>query len=207
MALIKGTGVTSGDDVDVKVSEAGTLITIDQRVIWTAKGYGYQAMATAAVAALVVRPTTTAIATIRNNSSTMNLVIDEVFAHNLVTTAAVGFSNIWLCSHPAGMATITNDITVRNSMNGQGAGGSSAFFDNGATVTDDGWFPWPDVTAEAEPTGVLPGAVALSRVGGRIIVPPTGGLSASVVSSVTGNTFCVGFRWYEVPVIELRNKG
>jgi len=204
-ALIKATAVTSGVDADIKSTESGTLISIDQRVVWTAKGYGFQAMATAAVAALVVRPGTTAIATLRNNSPTTNLVIDEAFAHNLVTTTAQGFSNIWLCSHPAGMAAVTNDITVRNSMNGQTAGGSVVSFDNGATVLDDGWFPWPDVTAQAEETGALPGAVALARVYGRIIVPPTGGISASVVSSVTGNTFTVGFRWYEVPNSEFNN--
>lgn len=203
MALIQATAIASGANPDIKATEGGIILTMDQRVAWTAKGYGYQAMATSAVAALVVRPTTTAIATLRNQSSDKLLVIDEVFAHGLVTSAAEGYSHIWLCSHPASMAAITNDITVRNSLSGKTAGGSSTFFDNGATVTDDGWFPWPDGVAQAEATGVLPGAVALSRVHGRIIVPPTGGLSASVVSSVTANTFCVGFRWYEVPVSEL----
>jgi hypothetical protein len=103
------------------------------------------------------------------------------------------------------MAAITNDITVRNSLNGGSAGGSETSFDNGATVTDDGWFPWPDVAAQAEATGVLPGACTLSRVHGRIIVPPTAGLSLQIVSSVVGNTFCAGFRWYEIPVSELTN--
>jgi hypothetical protein len=205
MAIIKGTPVTTGDAVTIKTTEAGTLITLDQRVVWTAQGYGYQAMATVAVAALVVRPTTLAMATLRNNSSNKLLVIDEAFAHNLVTTAAEGYGNIWLCSHPSGMSAVTNDITVRNSMNGGAAGGSETSFDNGATVVDDGWFPWPDVAAQAEATGVLPGACTLARVHGRIIVPPTGGISLQIVSSVVGNTFCAGFRWYEIPATDLTN--
>ena len=204
-ALIKGTKVTDGGTIEIKVTESGSLITIDQKIVWTAKGYGFQAMATSAVAALVVRPSTVAMATIRNNSANKLLVIDEAFAHNLVTTSAEGYGNIWLCSHPAGMDAVTNEITVRNSTNGGTAGGSETSFDNGATVSDDGWFPWPDVAAQAEATGVLPGACTLARVNGRIIVPPTGGLSLQVVSSVVGNTFCAGFRWYEIPTTELTN--
>jgi hypothetical protein len=205
MANIKVTQQISGDLVSVKGTEGGIIGVAPYSMLYTAKGYGFQAMATSAVAALVVRPSTTAMATIRNNSANKNLIIEEVFAHNLVTTAAEGYANIWICSHPAGMAAITNDITVRNSMNGRSAGGSDTSFDNGATVADDGWFPWPDVAAQAEATGVLPGACTLARINGRIIVPPTGGISMTVVASVVGNTFCGGFRWYEVPITELAN--
>ena len=205
MAIVKITPQINGGSAYAEGTEGGILGMVPYSLLWTAKGYGFQAMATSAVAALVVRPTTTAMATLRNNSSNKNLVIEEVFAHNLVTTAADGYGNIWLCSHPTGMSAITNDITVRNSMNGNTAGGSETSFDNGATVTDDGWFPWPDVAAQAEAAGVLPGACTLARVHGRIIVPPTGGISMTIVASVVGNTFCGGFRWYEVPVSELAN--
>ena len=202
MALIKATSVTGGTDVTIKASEAGSLITIDQRIVWPAKGYGFQAMATSAVAALVVRPDTTAIATLRNNSANKNLVIEEAFAHNLVAIANGAFS-IWLCSHPAGMATVTNDITVRNSTNGNPAGGSQTSFDNGATVVDDGWFPWG--TSIHNVTITVPGGMAIAPVNGRIIVPPTGGISLSVVGGTTSITVTAGFRWYEVPASELTN--
>jgi hypothetical protein len=200
MAIIKGTQATEGESVTIKTSEAGTLITVDQRVIWTAKGYGFQAMATSAVASLVVRPTTTAMATLRNNSANKVLVIDEAFGHNLVAVANSAFS-LWLCSHPAGMAAITNDITVRNNLNGSGAGGSEVFFDNGATVTDDGWFPWG--VSDHTVTVTTPGGVVIAPVEGRIIVPPTGGISLQCVGSTTGVTICAGFRWYSVPINEL----
>jgi|SRR3990167_10232444 len=202
-ALIKIKNEDASADVSVRGSSGGLQFNMPYSLAWTAKGYGYQAMATAAVAALVVRPTSTAMATLRNQSSDRVLVIERAFGHNLVTSAAEGYSHIWLCSHPAGSGTVTNDITVRNNTSGKDAGGSSTFFDNGATVTDNGWFPWPDVIGQAEATGVLPGAAVLANVNGRIMVPPTGAISMQVVSSVTGNTFTVGFHWFEVPQSEL----
>lgn len=202
-ALIKAKNESASADVDLKATSGGLLLTAPYTLIWTARRYGFQAMATAAVAALVVRPTTVAMATLRNVSNDKVLVIERAFAHNLVTTAAAGFSHIWLCSHPVNSAAITNDITVRNSTNGNVAGGSSTHFDNGATVLDDGWFPWPDVIGEAEPTGTLPGAAVLANVNGRIMVPPTAAISMQVISSVTGNTFTPGFHWFEVPESEL----
>lgn len=202
-ALIKAKNERASADVDLRATSGGMLYTVPYSLAWTARGYGVQAMAAAAVAALVVRPSTTAMATLRNQSSNLVLVIERVFAHNLVTTAAEGYSHIWLCSHPVGSGTVTNDITARNRTNGKAAGGSATYFDNGATVGDDGWFPWPDVVGQAEATGVLPGAAVLANVNGRIIVPPTAAISMTVVSSVVGNTFTPGFHWFEVPESEL----
>lgn len=201
-ALVKLTAVTSADDVLAKATEGGIQLTMDHRVAWTAKGYGFQAMATAAVAALVVRPSTVAMATLRNQNTNKVLVIEEVFGHNLVAVANSAFS-IWLCSHPVSMGAITNDITVRNSMNGKDAGGSNTYFDNGATVTDDGWFPWG--LSDHTVTVTVPGGVVIAPVNGRIIVPPTGGISMQVVGGTTSVTITAGFRWYEVPVSELIN--
>ena len=202
-ALIKAKNEEASADVNVRGSSGGLLFNMPYSLAWTAKGYGYQAMATAAVAALVVRPTTVAMATLRNQNSNKVLVIERAFAHNLVTSAAEGYSHIWLCLHPASSGAITNDITVRNSTNGGEAGGSNTFFDNGATVTDNGWFPWPDVIGQAEATGTLPGAAVLANVNGRLMIPPTGAISLQVVSSVTANTFTAGFHWFEVPESEL----
>ena len=204
MAIVKGTQATNGDAVTIKTSEGGILANMPYSVLWTAKGYGYQAMATSAIAGLVVRPSTTAAATLRNNSSNKLLVIERAMVHQLVSGAAQSMFGLWLCSHPVGMATVTNDITVRNSTNGGAAGGSETSFDNGATVTDDGWFPW-GTWGEVEATGVLPGCQLDVFVGGRIIVPPTGAISAHVVAGTVNEDFTIGFHWYEVPVSELTN--
>jgi hypothetical protein len=189
-----------GVEVDLKATKGGQLYIIPPTVVWTAKQYGYSAMATAAVAALVVRPTTTAMATIFNNDSTKYCVIDRAFAHNLVAVANSNYG-LWLCVHPVGMTKPTNDITVRNNLGGKAAGGSSVIFDNGASVVDDGWFLWGEQGTTI--TVTTPGGHLMAEVGGRIILPPTAGLSAQVVAITTSATFTVGFSWYEVPPSEL----
>ena len=198
MAILKATKAISGDDTYVACSAEGSLITVDQRMIWTAKGYGYQAMATSAVASLIVRPTTTAIATLFNNTSSKNFVIDRVFAHNLVSIADGQFG-IWLCVHPIGMTAPANDITVRNSTNGSGTN-TEGLFDNAATVVDNGWFPWGENSTSV--TVTVPGSLAQALVDGRIIIPPTSALSVSVVGQTAAVTTCVGIHWYSVPETE-----
>ena len=201
MAIIKAKQVIGGDDVYVKSTDAGTLLTLDQRVIWTAKGYGLQAMATSAVASLIVRPSTTAIATLFNNTSSKNFIVDRVFAHNLVSIANGQFG-IWLCVHPTGMTAPTNDISVRNSTNSSGTS-TEGIFDNGATVVDNGWFPWGENSTSV--TATMPGSLAQALVDGRIIIPPTAALSVSVVAQTAVVTTCVGIHWYSVPETEFQN--
>src|SRR3990167_2693244 len=64
----------------------------------TRQGGGWQAMATAAVAALVVRPDTTAMATLHNNEpdNGKSLILDAAFIHNLVGVAGSSYGP-WLC--------------------------------------------------------------------------------------------------------------
>jgi len=139
------------------------------------------------------------MATLYNNSSNKNYVIDRAYAHNLVAAAQSDYC-LWLCVHPVGMTAPTNDITVRNSLSGKASGGTG-LFDNGATVVADGWFPWSP--AYTTVTVTTPGGVLIAEVGGRIIVPPTAALSLQVVASVNTATFCAGFMWFEVPEGEL----
>ena len=197
--LVKHTG-QSGDAVPGRATEGGVPFTADITRFWTAKGYGRQAMATGAVASLVVRPTTVAMATLRNNSTTKLLVVERVFGHNLVAVANSAFS-LWLCLHPT-LAAVTNDITVRDGLNG-GTGGSETSFDNGATVTDDGWYPWG--LSDHTVTVTVPGGVVEAPVNGRIIVPPGGAISGQSVASTTGVTITMGFHWFEVPISGFMN--
>ena len=199
MANIKGTQEVGGALVYIKTTENGEVAVASLSRIWTAKGYAWQAMATSAVASLIVRPSTVAIATLYNNTN-KNFVIERVFAHNLVSIANGQFG-IWLCSHPTGMTAPTNDITVRNHTNGQAAG-SEGIFDNGATVNDDGWFPWGENSTSV--TASVPGSLAQALVDGRIIVPPTGGISASCVGQTAAVTVCIGFHWYSVPTTDFK---
>ena len=205
-SLIKGTDQL-GDEVPLKASQGGISFILPAKVLWTAKGYGFQAMATTAVAALVVRPGTTAAATLYNPATAgKNLVIERAVAHNLVCGVTESGS-IWLCLHPTSMAAIVgNDITIRNRTNGIAAGGSSTIFDINEGVIDNGWFPWgaanPGVTAL---DGVAGAAALVVEVNGRLVVPPGGAISIHVLATTTTNTYCCGFHWFEVPTGELIN--
>jgi hypothetical protein len=163
------------------------------------KGVVWSAMNTAALAALVVRPSTVANFTLFNNEPEGGLtyLVLRAFAFNLVTTAAEGRSGLWLCSHSKGLVSPTNDITARGSHSGKANYGGRAVCDTAMTVVDGGFFPWGQTT-DVEPTGVLPGSVLTVEVRGMIQVPPQCGVSTQVVSSVVGNTFVSGFTWAEV---------
>lgn len=162
----------------------------------TRQGDGWAAMSTAAVAALVVRPGVTAMATLWNGEGEggKSYIIDRAFAHNLVGTANSVYG-IWLCAHKR-MAAVTNDITARGSLSGKGTGyGGAARFDIEATVVDDGWFPYG--LSEHTVTVTTPGGQVEALVAGRIIVPPQCGVSLQIVANVVGVTFTSGFAWYE----------
>jgi len=186
-----------GDMVNVQADEKGNIYTADIARSWTAKGYGWQAMATTAIVALIVRPTTVAAATFYNNTS-KNFVIDRVFGFNLISIANGQFG-IWLCVHPIGMTAPTNDMTVRNSLSGLVAG-TEGIFDSAATVNDNGWFPWG--ISNYSVTATVPGTLVEAEVGGRIIIPPTAGISMQSVGQTAVVTVAFGLTYYSVPVSE-----
>lgn len=162
---------------------------------------GWQVMNTSALAALVVRPSTVANLTLYNGNtaaSEIALIIDRVFAFNLVTTAALSDWSVWGCVHPTGMTAPTADITAIKSMSGLAtAYGGGAIADTGATVVDNGWFPLSTQANVIHGVGVTPGHALAIPIEGRIIIPPTAALSVTVVASIVGLTFTTGFSWYE----------
>ena len=184
--------------VTLKTTEGGVLWT-DLSRYYTSRGYGWQVISTGALASLVARPTTTAALTLYNNSA-KTYVIERVFAHNLVG-ASNCVSVLWICSHPIGMTAPTgNDITVRNNTSGLSAG-TEGVVDTAEGITDNGWFPWSQDSTTV--TVTTPGGVLEAKVYGRIIVPPTAGISVQVVSSVTTATFVHGFHWFAIPTAQL----
>ena len=180
-------------------TDGGALLTqhdLPKYVELVRRGHVWSVMNTAALAALVVRPSTVANFTLFNNNpsgSGICFIMLRAFAFNLVSTAAQARSGLWVCLHVPGLVTPTNDITARASHSGKvTANTANAIGDTAMTVTDDGWFPvgqWSDV----EPTGILPGAIMVADLEGLWIVPPQCGISTQVVSSVVGNTFTSGF--------------
>ena len=167
-------------------------------VVLSKEGNGWQVMATAAVAALIVRPSTVALGTLWNGEADggKSYIIDRIFAQQLVSATAAARWGIWACLHPINMTAPTADITAIKSMSGKTNYGGSAKFDIGATVVNDGWFPWGD-GKDVEATGTLGGNQSSVPVGGRLIVPPSAGLSIHVVASSVDVDLCVGVSWYE----------
>ena len=184
-----------------KVTNGGITMTISSEVIWTSKGYAYEAMATAALASLVVRPSTLSQLTLYNNTTNKHFVIERAFAHNLVSIADGQFG-IWLCVHPTGMSIPAgNNITVRNSLSGKAANTTVGVVDTAETVVDNGWFPWGENSTSV--TATVPGSLAQALVNGRIILPPTAGISIQSVAQTAVVTTVCGFHWFAVPTNEL----
>ncbi len=157
-------------------------------------------MATAAVSALVVRPTTTAAITFWNGepANGKSLVIDRVFSFNLVSTATAARATLHYCMH-LDMAKPTNDITaLRGTGDGREPNNSTVVVDVGATVLNDGWFPAGDNSDVSEQTGTLPGGNLQWEVNGRLVVPPRHAISLHVVSSKTTETFTGGASWWRM---------
>ena len=165
------------------------------------QGEGYSVITTSAVAGLVVRPSTVAKLTLYNGEGPgtgKSLIIDRAFAFNLVGAASSTY-HIWLCVHQKGMTIPASDIAKGVTTNWKGNTGKqyngSAIADIGATVVDDGWYPWGPSGSTV--TVTTPGQAICAEVAGRLIVPPTSAISIQVVADVTGATFTCGLSWYE----------
>lgn len=198
-------GSDRGKEQDLESTQKGDLLVAAGSAPYaelSRQGGGWSAIATAAVAALVVRPGTVAAFTLWNGNANggESYVIDRLFTHNLVSTAALSFFGIWACVHPAGMTNPGEDIAASAS-NVTGNYGKrydgNAVIGVGETVVDNGWYPWTD-SVEVTTATVLPGAHLVAEVAGRLIVPPQGGLSVTVVASLATQTFTSGASWYEV---------
>lgn len=200
--LAKLAGGVGGAAVELKGDKEGSLLVshgLPKYTELTRRGGGWSIMNTGALAALVVRPSTTANFTLFNNNpsgSGVCFVIDRAFAFNLVsTTGLVSPAGLWLCVHPPGLVSPVNDITARASNSGKvTANSANALASTALPVTDNGWFPW-GITSQSA-TGVLPGSVLTAEIEGRLIVPPQCGISTQVVSADTGETFTSGFSFY-----------
>lgn len=199
-------GVLRGSTYEQKaeMNEAGEQLVAQGLPPYTEmsrKGDGWSVIQTAATAGLVIRPSTVAAITLWNGegSGGKSYVIDRIFTHCLVSGGEEGRFLLYACIHPAGMTKPTADIPA-SAVNLVGNTGKVynglAVVDVGATVVDNGWFPW-GCSAEYEPTGVLPGAGISVEVAGRLIAPPQGAISIQVISSMADATFTSGVSWYE----------
>lgn len=164
------------------------------------RGNGYATMATSAVAALVVRPTTTAALEIQNVTPGKVMVIDRIFAHELVTsTTGLGGGAVQyaMVTRPAA-ALISDAALAINSLSGKAALGKNVLTAASTTVVDNGWFPYGSTVKKESAGAVVPGGGIEALIEGRLLVPYMSSLCLHVVSGYTGDTFTNGAAWYFV---------
>lgn len=161
------------------------------------KGRAWGTMTTAAVAGLVVRPSTTAALELWNGNNALggaSLIIDRLFFFNLVSTNVIeGFSG-WAQVTAAKAAPSSASLAVRGNSGKPYSG--SVVNAISTTVIDSGWFPWTQAYQKGA-GGVVPFGAVIANVEGRLIVPPQCSLCLHVVSSLVGQTFTQGAHWYE----------
>jgi len=162
----------------------------------TRQGKRWATMSTAAVAGLVVRPTTTAAYEIFNGYSAggKSLIIDRIFSFNLVSTNVIESFSQWAQVTTTKAAVTSGSFVVRGA-SGKAYGGP-VIAAASTTVIDSGWFPWGTGFTKGA-GGVVPHGVIDTNVDGRLIVPPQCSLCLHVVSSLVGQTFTQGASWIE----------
>ena len=201
MRAARRTGNSATNDVvaALESNEFDALLTAQDLPPYTEivrLGKGWSTMSTAAVAGLVVRPSTVAAFEIHNGyaSTGPSLIIDRLFWFNLVSTNVIeGFSG-WAAVTGAKAAPANGSFVVRG--NSGNAYGGSVIAAAGTTVVDSGWFPWGTAISKGA-GGVVPFGAITVDVEGRLIVPPGRSLCLHVVSSLVGQTFTQGASWYE----------
>lgn len=189
---------------EVDVRAGGTTMLnngFGRKTELTRRGRGWQTMATSAVAALVVRPTTVAALEIYNgNGAGLALVIERIFTQNLVSTAVNSNGGLWAMITAPKAAPSSASLALRGKaglttygkINGYGGGVVNAV---GTTVVDNGWFPYgPNYTAS---NAAAPGGSFEADIAGALIVPSGCSLCVHVVGSIVGDTYCSGVDWYE----------
>jgi hypothetical protein len=160
------------------------------------RGNGWGTLATAAIAGLVVRPSTVAALELWNGygATGRSLVVDRLFAFNLVSTNVIEGFSLWAMVTQAKAAPSTASLAV-NGLSGKSYGGP-VINAVGTTVIANGWFPWTQAYNKGA-GGVVPFGAVIGPVDGRIVVPPQCSLCLHVVSSLVGQTFTTGAFWYE----------
>ena len=170
----------------------------------TRLGIGWQTQTTTLFAPLVAVPTTTAALELWNNTqSGMNMVVDTLYAEQILSTAATQTYAIWACvSTPKAVPTLTAlSITSPSGRSAiTSAVGARVVTGVGTTVVANGWRPWgnPQSWGTAAAT---PGNAWHAEINGRLVVPPGSALLLHIVGSLaTASTFHVGASWYELPI-------
>lgn len=164
----------------------------------TRRGHRWATMSTAAVAGLVVRPSTTAAFEVFNNYAAggKSLVITRLFWHQLVSVTGVPEAYVGYAQVTTTKTAVTDGSFVVRGNSGEAYAGP-VICAASTTVIASGWFPWAVNAGHAAITGTAGGFGAIADVDGRLIVPPQSSLCLHALANTTGQTFTQGAEWLE----------
>ena len=204
-ATVRG-GASSGSPVLLDANEKRELLIAQGMPPYaemTRKGEGWSVQTATLFAPLVAIPTTAAALEIYNNHSTASLIVDTLFASQVMATAVVQTFAIYACVSTR-KAAPTNTALDLFSSNGRAkittTASGEVITGIGTTVVANGWRPWgpPQAWALAAAT---PGNSWHVPIDGRLIVPPGAALLLHVMGSLaTASSFQVGASWYKETV-------
>lgn len=195
-AIRKGATVSQASLALNELAEQIVAMGLPRGTEMVRKGRHWSTMNTSAIAGLVVRPSTVAALELwnGNNAGGPSMVIDRVFAFNLVSTNVIEGFSLWAAVTASKASPSSASLVVRGSSGKPYSG--SVVNAVGTTVVDSGWFPWTNAYQKGA-GGVVPFGAVCADVDGRLIVPPQCSLCLHVVSSLVGQTFTVGASWSE----------
>ncbi len=177
----------------------------------TRQGVAYNFITATAFTPLVVVPSTLAQVILYNNMtgpSALTLVIDSIFAFQLLSTAAVQTYGIWAQVTPPIALPVNTALSVFSQS-------GKPFYTTTTTskvvtavnissgFAANGWRPYGPV-APFSLAAATPGSSFEAPINGRLIVPPGCGCCAHVVGSVaTASSFQMGVSWHELALVNV----
>ena len=204
-----GRNRVSGQPAELEANQFSELLVshgLPQFTEMTRRGRGYSCTTETPFTTVAALPTTTAALEIYNNSSSANplvLVVVDLYAFQLLATAAVQSYSVW------GMVTTQKAAPSVAALELYSLSGKPAIIPTaaspvipavGTTIVANGWRPFDN----PQPFGLAaatPGASWCAPVNGKLLVPPGCALCVTVVGSLaTASSFHCGATFYLEPV-------
>lgn len=199
-------GISGPTRAELQANQNGELIIAQGNPAFTEitrEGLGYNVMTATLFAPLVAIPTTTAQLEIYNNNVGTALVVTDLFAAQILSTAATQTYAIYAQvttqkAVPSLTALTMFSRSGRPSVTPTAT--SPVVTGVGTTVVANGWEPWGSVQAWGT-AAATPGNSWSVPVDGKLIVPFGTSLCVHVVGSLaTASTFQVGAGFYIQPM-------
>ena len=200
---LRNGGATDGTETALRTNERADLLTAQgmlPKAELTRGGNGWNVMTSTAAAPIAAVPTTTALLELFNPvTSSVDLVIDDLYAFQLLSTAATQTYAVWAMvtttkAAPTAAALVIASRSGKDPVTG--ATGSFVVPAVDTTVVANGWRPYGPVQAWGT-AAATPGNSLVAPVNGALIVPPGSSLCVAVAGSIaTASSFQVGVGFY-----------